>query len=462
MVTYHFPPVGGVGVERSLKHATYLPEHGWEPVVVAPRNSGYRIVIPESVERIPPRTEVHRTTTVEPAHVRRAVARLLGRGTPAGTASTAARPPRGSDRPGGLRSVLNRAWALAVPLVLFPDEQLLWAPGAIRAGRAVHEQHPVDLIYSSSPPVSGHLAAAVLSDLLGVPWVADFRDPWMGNAFVSRMPAVHRFLQRHLERSIVVRADRVLFATSTWRDRYARRYPNHADRFLHVPNGYDPADLDVGHGPEPPEPGPRTLIYAGSIYGERELSVFLDGVALALHREPSLRDRLRVQFVGMLNPRNREVADARLDELAPIVSFLGLRPRPEVIAMERAAHAGLILIADDPGRDADVNAKLYEYIGLDLPVLAVAPPGETRSTLEELAWGIGVDPNPEAIADGILSMVALPPPNRDADPEGRYERRALTARLAGILNDVVGPGVADVADQISVGGASTDRRPTPR
>lgn len=446
MVTYHFPPVGGVGVERSLKHVTYLPQHGWQPVVVAPRNSGYRIVLPESVGRIPPGTEIHRVTTVEPAHVRRAVGWLLGRlpgsrsgggAAPRSGATPAAAPPSGaSGRAGGLRSAVNRAWAFAVPRILFPDEQLLWVPGAIRAGMAAHERDPVDLVYSSSPPVSGHLAAAVLSDLLDLPWVADFRDPWMGNAFVPHLPPIHRWLQRELERSIVVRADRVLFATATWRDRYARRYPQHADRFLHVPNGYDPADLAVGGSVSRPDDETRTLIYAGSIYGERELSVFLDGLAIALRRDAGLRDRLRVRFVGMLNPRNREIAEARGGEFEPVLSFAGFRPRAEVIAMQRAADAGLILIADDPGRDADVNAKLYEYIGLDLPVLAVAPPGETRATLEDLGWGMGVDPSPEAVADGLAAMVAAPRPERRADPQGRYERRALTARLATILDEI--------------------------
>ena len=435
MVTYHFPPVGGMGVERSLKHITYLPEHGWQPVVVAPRNSGYRIVLPESVDRIPPGAEVHRVTTVEPAHVRRAVGWLLGR-SPEGAKPTAAPPSGAGGRAGGLRSAINRAWAFAVPRILFPDEQLLWVPGAIRAGLAAHEGDPVDVVYSSSPPVSGHLAAAVLSDLLDVPWVADFRDPWMGNAFVPHLPPIHRWLQRELERSIVVRADRILFATATWRHRYARRYPQHADRFVHVPNGYDPADLAVGGSGPRADDGTRTLIYAGSIYGERELSVFLDGLAIALRRDPGLRDRLRIRFVGMLNPRNRVIAEARRGEFQPVLSFAGFHPRAEVIAMQRAADAGLILIADDPGRDADVNAKLYEYIGLDLPVLAVAPPGETRATLEELGWGMGVDPSPEAIADGLAAMMAMPPPDRRADPEGRYDRRALTSRLAAILGDV--------------------------
>ena len=105
--------------------------------------------------------------------------------------------------------------------------------------------------------------------------------------------------------------------------------------------------------------------------------------------------------------------------------------------MQRAADAGLILISDDPGRDADVNAKLYEYIGLDLPVLAVAPPGETHATLGELDWGVGADPGQEAIADGLAAIMALPRPDRPADPDGRYDRQRLAERLAALLDEMI-------------------------
>jgi glycosyltransferase involved in cell wall biosynthesis len=439
MMAYHFPPVGG-GVERSLKHATYLPQHGWQPVVIGPANSGYRIIEPASVGRIPADVEVHRTPTLEPAHLRRAVGWMLRRTTargptPNGGGGVPAAEPQSALQ--ALRARANAAWAFAIPKLFFPDEQLLWIPGAILAGERAHRRSPVDAIYSSAPPISGHLAAAVLARHLGLPWIADFRDPWIGNAFAAPLPAVHRAAQRQLERWIVERADRTVFATSRWRERYVKRYPELAGRFVHIPNGYDPADLGAANEPPPRPDGPFQLIYAGSIYGERELGQFLDGLALAIGRGPTLRDRLRVEFVGWLSARNLAVAEARRPEFGPMVSFAGFRPRTEVIARERSADAGLILISDDPGRDADVNAKLYEYIGLDLPVLAVAPRGETRATLEELDWGVGADPGPEEIADGLAAIMALPRPDRPADPAGRYDRRRLARRLADLLDEII-------------------------
>jgi len=34
-LSYLFPPRGGAGVQRSLKFAKYLPEFGWQPLIIA-------------------------------------------------------------------------------------------------------------------------------------------------------------------------------------------------------------------------------------------------------------------------------------------------------------------------------------------------------------------------------------------------------------------------------------------
>lgn len=435
VVAYFFPPVGGVGVERTLKHVTYLPAHGWEPVVVTVANSGYRIVDPATEARIPAGIEVHRTGTAEPSHLRRGLGRLLGR---AGTTARSNGAPAG-DAPRSLasrvRHAANAAWGATLPLVFWPDDQVLWAPGAIRAARRIHADHPVDAVFSSSPPISGHLVARRVARTIGRPWIADFRDPWVGNAFARPLTPVHRAAQRRLERSLVADADRVILATAAMRDAFAARYPHADERLVHLPNGYDLAELG-GLERHRPDDGTFHLIYAGSVYGDAELALALDGVELLMARRPDLGTRLRLEFVGWMSEANLDLARRRLPALDPVVRHAGFVPRAEAIARQRRADAGLILIAGGAGREAIATGKLYEYLGLDLPVLAVVPPGEVREILAGLDWGISVDPTPEGVAEGIERIMRSPRPDRPADPERRYERRALTARLAGLLDEV--------------------------
>ncbi|HEX2222482.1 MAG TPA: glycosyltransferase [Candidatus Limnocylindria bacterium] len=457
VIAYFFPPVGGVGVERTLKHVTYLPELGWRPVVVAPSNSAYRVVDPRLLARVPAGTEVMRTPTAEPGHLRAilgAVRRTARRGprTPAesrvgpeGPARDEVLAERPTRPPGAVRRLANAGWARAVPALFFPDEQLLWAPSAVLAGWRAGRRRRVSAIYSSSPPVSGHLAAALLKRLLRAPWVADFRDPWIGNAFARRLSAPHRALQASLERRIVTGADRVVLPTEAIRDEYAARYPRQRGRLVTIPNGYDLAELGGGSPHAPAggalEDGERTagarpfrLIYAGSLYGEHELDLLLDGVERLLARDAGWRDRLCIELVGYLSERNRAVARRRLEALSPVVSILGFRAREEAIERQRAADAALVLLA--AGRSGVATSKLYEYLGLDLPILAVAPPGEARRILADLGWGVGADPTPEGVADGLERIVAWRRPRAIADPERRYERRALSVRLAALLEEL--------------------------
>jgi glycosyltransferase involved in cell wall biosynthesis len=436
VVAYTFPPVAGTGIERTLKHVTYLPEFGWQPVVVAPANPAYRLVDPASVERIPAGTEVHRAPLLEPAHARRLLRRLFGSAPPASPGETAA----GSERAAsgrGLRGLANAAWARVIPALFFPDEQLLWAPSAALVGWRAHRRRPVDLIYSSALPITSHLAAGLLRGQIGVPWVADFRDSWIGNPFARRLGPLHRRLQARLERWIVSRADRSVFATVRMRDRYASRYPGLAARFVAISNGYDPADLPPMANKPAAGDGTFRLVYTGSLYGTDELPLFLDGIERLRAASPDLAARLRVEFIGWFSAENQAVAVRRLSGLEPIVRHVGYLPRPEALRRLADADAALILIADGPGRDEHVGTKLYEYIGVSKPVLAVAPRGEARATLEELDWGVAVDPTPQGVASGLERILEAAPPQGAADPERRYERRTLSGRLADLFDEVL-------------------------
>jgi glycosyltransferase involved in cell wall biosynthesis len=441
MITYFFPPVGGVGIERSLKHVTYLPDAGWHPVVVAPSNAAYRIVDPTTLERVPVGTEIHRAPSLEPAHLRLLLRRLRGR-TATSVGAAGSEPGVRTDGDHSLRTrlraVANAAWAKTVPLVMVPDEQLLWTVPAIVAGVRAHRREVVDAIYSSSPPASSHLAAAVIKSVIDRPWIADFRDPWMQNPFARQLSAMHRRLEAALERLVVERADAVVLATGVMREQYAARYPDLADRFVHIPNGYDLDDLRrmASDVPIASEKDHYRIVYAGSLYGEPELRVLLDGVALLLERWPGLRSRLRIDLVGWLSAANQQIAARRLPELAPVVRTLGLRPRAEALGRQRAADACLVLMGPGDDRAVFGTTKLFEYLGLGLPILAVVPPGEVRRVLAELDWGVVADPTPQGVADGIERLMAAPPRSAVADPERRYERRALTRRLAAILDEV--------------------------
>jgi glycosyltransferase involved in cell wall biosynthesis len=338
--------------------------------------------------------------------------------------------------------MLHEVWHTYVQLAWFPDEQVGWAPAAIAVGIDADARDPVDAIYSSGPPWTSHLVAAAIQGVTGLPWVADFRDPWIGNAYAAPLPGPHRYARAWLERRVVEGAEVSVFASAGVRDQYTRRYPRLADRFVAIHNGYDLEDVAAARAMPTgrPSDGRFRLAFTGSLQGGAEARLLVSGLRAVLDRRPDLGDRLRVQLIGWMSPAAEEVAGEALAGLAPVVERIAQQPKGTALRMLADADAALVLLADAPGREHVPSAKLFDAIGLDRPVLAVAPPGEVRRILAELEWGIGAEPTAEGFADGLVQLLDAPPPNRPADPDERFERRGLSRRLAAVLDEVARAG----------------------
>ena len=259
----------------------YLPDAGWTPVVIAPAGSTYHLTDAAGLGGLPAALEVERARTFEPGHLRRLLASFRGRG---GTTATSA-PPAGSPasmpapaarrhadtgtrprpRPAAPRPNAGLTWPARIRRTLwFPDDQLGWIPSAVMAVRRAHARAPLAALHSSSSPASAHVAAAIASRRLGIPWVADFRDPWVENPVDPAMGRIDAWRRRTLEAWIVRTADRVTFATPSLHDAYVRRYPGRADRFSIIENGYDRAELPPPAGARPMRATTvRRLVYAG-------------------------------------------------------------------------------------------------------------------------------------------------------------------------------------------------------
>jgi glycosyltransferase involved in cell wall biosynthesis len=333
--------------------------------------------------------------------------------------------------------------------LFFPDDQVGWLPFAFVAAMRAHRAKPFDVIYSTSSPITSHLVAALLKRSTGVPWVAEFRDPWLGNALAVRLPWLHRRLQVKLERWIVRSADRVVGVSAGITALYQARYP-FAPEMTTITSGYDRGE--ARNAPRKADPdGVFRIVYTGTLDRPHELQIFLQGLAGLRLRAPELHDRLRIDFYGSVSATCRAVANQFADGIGGIVAFHGFVPRGEALDALAGADAALILLGPGPGMGLFVGGKLFDYIGQDRQILAMLPPGDSRDILARLNWGVVCDPDPEAVEHAIEQLLTQSPPDRPADPEGAFDRFVLAGELAKCLDQVV----ARAATSRSGGGGRT-------
>jgi glycosyltransferase involved in cell wall biosynthesis len=449
MVLYFFPPIGGVSMSRNLRHAQYLSRYGWTPVVLTPSNGAYELRDPEALDSVPPGLAVIRTRSLEPGHLRplvvtlrRLLRRRPGRPLVGDDSGPGSRPSRDAGRraEGASGTSLRVRWLGRLrQLLFFPDDQVGWLPFALSA--AVRSSRPArfDAVFSTSSPITSHVVAGLFARLTSTPWVAEFRDPWLGNALAAPLPWLHRRVQAKVERWIFRSADRIVCVTPSLTRLYQTRYP--AASIVTITNGYDRSEVPV----RPTERAGQQrfrIVYTGTLYRPSELDIFLGGVAALMARRPDLGDHLEIAFYGQVTDECRAVADRLVhgSQLNTVVQFFGFVPRHVAMRSLAEADAALVLLGGGPGMGLFIGGKVYDYLGQSKQILAMIPPGDARDVLKGLSWGVIADPDPEDVGRALERLLTLPSPDGPADPAGRYDRETLAGRLADTLTDAVEDG----------------------
>lgn len=411
-VAFHFPPeASSSGVLRTAKYVRYLPDRGYRVSVVTADASAYDVTDASLEAQLPAGTRVVRTAF------------------------------RNTKR--------HWSWRGIYPAVLaLPDVWIGWMPFAVRAGRALMNEDPVDVVYSTSPHATAHLIAGSLARRARVPWVADFRDPWVEDPPEPGTPngLVFRNVNRWLERRTIRDARAVVTSTTQLRDLLRRRYPQEAAAKIRaILNGYDEADFE-GAAVVPASRGTKLrIVHAGSINAE-----FRDPRPLFASFARLVRDgvlgaqSIELRFIGGGpfgdSPEVRQAAaDAGLQDA---VAFLPRVPYEQSLRELATADVLLLLQASDDTVSL-VPAKLYEYLRAQKPTLAMVREGAVTEVLAQTGGGFAVDPaHAEALDAALRTIVADWRSGRLADRVAdlnalrRFDRRALTGELATVFDEV--------------------------
>ncbi len=407
-------------MQRVLGFTRWLPEHGWDCTVVCAGPEDYWVRDDTLERQVPPETEVIRV-----------------RG---GSALSAWLRLRGGGGGGGRRSgpVFHGLRSLA-DWWLLPDSYVGWAARARRVAAARLARGDVSVVLSSSPPDSVHLAARPLARRFRLPWVADFRDPWIGLHRRRPPSGWHAARQRGMERGVLSAADLVLVTSRTHAAALADDPAAAGRRVEFLPNGFEPGAGGVEAARDPEH---FLIAFTGTLTLTPDVETLLEALHELLARRPEARRRIRARLAGAYQEEYLDRALAL--GLKGIVDFPGPVTHAEARALQRAADA--LVVWKPVGCDAAIPAKVYEYLDTGRPILALLPDDEA-GRLVSAAGGRRVPPGDRsALAAEIESLYLAWREGRAAPPApppawlAGHSRERLAGRLAGLLDGLAERG----------------------
>lgn len=413
MVAYQFPPVGGSGVQRSVKFAKYLPSFGWEPVVLTRDTTKMALRDEALLKEIKPGTEIIRTPaydlTVWP-------------------------------------SVLNKVGKFIAWKVLIPDGEVLWMKRALKTALERVGKGDIDVVYTTSYPYSDHLLGLEIKKRFpDIPWVADFRDEWTNNPYLLDKPHRPSRMEKEkaMERQVLSCADALITNTPVMKDNFVRLNPglDLEKRMVVIPNGFDPEDFE-DIKPENKQNSRFTLTYTGALYGRRKPDKILEAIGNLVSSGQVQKDKILIRFIGSYKP---DVLKNLIDKngLQGSVELFGYMDHKECLKYMTGSDAMLLIEGGGPGSEAFYTGKVFEYIQTSNPILAVIPEkGAAADIIRKTKTGIVCDwADVKAIEKGFAALYTswLQGENNiipDKAEIARFDRKTLTGNLAELLNNI--------------------------
>lgn len=427
LITYYWPPSGGAGVQRVLKLVKYFRDFGWEPVVYTAAAAAYPITDPSLAADVPAGQEVLHGPIWEPYEAyKRFTGKKKGEQVYSGFLSEDRRP-----------SLTERLSVWVRGNFFIPDARCFWIRPSIRYLRDYLAAHPVEALLSSGPPHTVHLIAKGVKAATGLPWIADFRDPWTNIDFYDQLMLTRWADRRHrrLERGVVEAADRLVTVSWVWAEEF--RALGASDPAV-ITNGFDPADFTPA---APPLEADFVCSHIGFLNRDRNNALLWEAFGELARELPDFRRDLRLRFIGKTDYITFQQLEAQ--GLMDRVERIPYLPHHEVLTYTRSTQVLLLLVNNVPNVMGHIPGKTYEYIGARRPVLAIGPEtADFARVLRETCSGevCGFE-DKEKMKRTLLSWWRRYRKGQLAPAEApveAYTRRTATGQMAAVLNALTG------------------------
>jgi len=405
IITYYWPPSGGSGVQRWLKFSKYLPEFGFEPIVltVDPKFATYPSLDNSLEKEIDEGIRVYRTKAKNPLDFYQTIRRK-------------AAPQSGfsGEKKAGF---IDKIFRFIRGNVFLPDARIGWNPYAYEKARHLIKEFEIDTVITTSPPHSTQLLGLRLKKDFSIKWIADLRDPWT-EIFYNKELFRTKWAQRQdakMEKMCLDSADEVVVVSKAISDSFIQKYPLVASKMNIIPNGYDEKDFEGIHKKYTHD---KIISYVGNLGSQYPMDDFLTSFSNLVKEDSSWK----IQFVGNCHNGVKKMVENL--HLSKQVEFIPYVQHKEAIQYMIDATLLLLIIPDVTENKGILTGKLFEYMATGNPIVFVGPnDGDAAGILDDygkVLWGL-----PETSKKLEEKLSAMNPANN----QKKFSRRELTKQI---------------------------------
>ncbi len=423
IITYYWPPSGGSPVLRWLNFAKYLPEHGWQPIIFTPKNPVPQAIDEDLLNEVPEHVQVFKGIVREPANF-------------LGIKKSAKIQPAGLINEKKKKSLVQELVIWIRGNFFIPDARLFWIRPAARHIVKIIKDNPVDAIISTGPPHSTHMIAYRVKRRLGIPWLADFRDPWTKIDYYQdlKLGKLADRIHHKLEKKVLLYSDTVVTVGPTMTEEFTEMGCEHVHT---ITNGHD-TNPEIFKGLT--QSDKFSILHIGSMPSSRNPKNLWPVLNQLCSGNQDFASKLEIKLIGKVDSSIMQAI--KENKLEPYLVRIDNIPNKEALREMFKASILLLIVNNTHNSKGILTNKFFEYLSVGRPILCIGPEdGDVAEIMKDTEAGDVVDYAEVEILEEKVSKYYKQFLNSDfkntTKNTNRYSRKGLTIELVNLLENII-------------------------
>ncbi len=376
IITYRWPPAGGIGVLRCLKFAKYLRDFGWEPVILTAQNASYQFLDYDNLKEVPDGIEIHRVPIFEPIN---AFKKITGR--------KKEQPLQNiTNNSTKKKSIIDKFGMWVRGNFFIPDARSAWIKPCIKYLDNYLVNNHIDAILTDGPPHTNTVIGMRVSQKHKIPWLADFQDPWTQVDYYTQLHIGRRAdrIHRALEQEVFQTAKKITVASPSWKKDLESIGGRNVDVIYY---GYDETDFAEFSAKEED----LFVIFHGGLLGaDRNPETLFSVLSKLINKYPKIGSKVKLKFAGEVDVSVKNAL--KKHSLLQYTELMGMVPRKQVVKEYEKSSLLLLPINKADNAAGRIPGKLFEMLRTNKPILVLGPDdGDVKSIIEKENAGCSFD-----------------------------------------------------------------------